>query len=252
MPESLKNTVAVVTGASSGIGRASAIRLAEAGAAIVLVARRDKELLAVEKEIATKGAKTLRVAVDISTAPEASRIVDATIEYFGRIDTLVNAAGVMLNGPSIESPLKEWDRMIDVNLQGLAYLTKAALPHLLNAVSTSSRKVADVVNISSVGGRFTAPQVAIYSATKFAVTAATEAWRQEFTKQSLRFSVVEPGATATQLFDQKPGSWEGFTKMFGDVERLHAEDIAEAVHYIVASPRRVAINEIVIRPTDQA
>lgn len=109
-----------------------------------------------------------------------------------------------------------------------------------------------MVNISSVGGRFAAAQVAVYNATKFAVTAATEAWRQEFTKQSLRFSVVEPGATATELFDQKAGSWEGFTKMFGDVERLHAEDIAEAVHYIVASPRRVAINEIVVRPTDQA
>ncbi len=252
MSESLKNTVAVVTGASSGIGRATAMRLAEAGAAIVLVARRDEVLRAVEKEITTKGAKTLRLAVDVSTAPEASRIVDATIEHFGRLDTLVNAAGVMLNGPSIESPLKEWDQMIDVNLRGLVYLTKAALPHLLNAVSTSSRKVADVVNISSVGGRFAAPQVAIYNATKFAVTAATEAWRQEFTKQSLRFSVVEPGATATQLFDQKAGSWEGFTSMFGEVERLHAEDIAEAVHYIVASPRRVAINEIVIRPTDQA
>ncbi len=252
MSESLKNTVAIITGASSGIGRASAIRLAEEGAAIVLVARRDAELLAVEKEIVAKGAKTLRLAVDISTAPEASRIVDATMEHFGRIDTLVNAAGVMLNGPSVESPLQEWDQMIDVNLRGLIYLTKAALPHLLDAVSTSSRKVTDVVNISSVAGRFATAQVAIYNATKFAVTAATEAWRQEFTKQSLRFSVIEPGATATELFDQKQGSWEGFTKMFGEVERLHAEDIAEAVLYIISNPRRVAVNEIVVRPTDQA
>ncbi len=252
MSESLLNTVAVVTGASSGIGRASAIRLAVGGADVVLVSRRDQELQKLEEEISVLGRQTLRLPADISSSAEAARIVEKTVERFGRLDTLINAAGVMLNGPSIESPLKEWDQMVDVNLRGLMYITKAALPHLLAAVSSSSRKVADVVNISSVGGRFTAPQVAIYNATKFAVTAATDAWRQEFTKQSLRFSVVEPGATATSLFDQKAGQWEGFTQMFGEVERLHAEDIAEAVHYIVASPRRVAVNEVVIRPTDQA
>jgi NADP-dependent 3-hydroxy acid dehydrogenase YdfG len=102
-----------------------------------------------------------------------------------------------------------------------------------------------------VAGRFAAAQVAIYNATKFAVTAATEAWRQEFTKRNVRFSVIEPGATATELFEQKSGQWEGFTSIFGEVEQLHAEDIADAAYYIVSSPRRVAINEIVIRPTDQ-
>ena len=248
----LNEVVALVTGASSGIGRATAIRLASGGANVVLVARRDEELKSVEWEISTMGRKTLRMATDISSADEAAKIVDKTIQTFGRLDVLVNAAGVMLNGPSVESPLTEWDQMVDVNLRGLMYVTKAALPHLLNAVAVSVRQVADVVNISSVAGRFSAPQVAIYNATKFAVTAATESWRQEFARQSLRFSVIEPGATATQLFEQKAGQWEGFTKAFGEVERLHAEDIAEAVHYIVASPRRVAVNEIVIRPTDQA
>ncbi|WP_277749145.1 SDR family NAD(P)-dependent oxidoreductase [Paenirhodobacter populi] len=155
-----------------------------------------------------------------------------------------------LNGPSIESPLSDWDKMVDVNLRGLMYVTKAALPHLLEAVGTSPRKVADVVNISSVGGRVAAAQVAIYGATKFAVTAATEAWRQEYTRQSLRFSVVEPGAVATELWNAE-GQWEGFTAMFGEVERLLAEDIADAVAYIVTNPRRIAVNEIVIRPTDQ-
>jgi NADP-dependent 3-hydroxy acid dehydrogenase YdfG len=110
----------------------------------------------------------------------------------------------------------------------------------------------DVLLLDSVAGRFTAPQVAIYNATRFAVTAATEAWRQEFTRQSIRFSVIEPGATATELFEQKDGQWEGFTAMFGEVEWLHAEDIAEAISFIVTSPRRVAINEIVVRPTDQS
>jgi NADP-dependent 3-hydroxy acid dehydrogenase YdfG len=178
-------------------------------------------------------------------------VIERTVAEYGRIDTLINAAGLMLNGPSIDSPLPEWDQMVDVNLRGLMYLTKAALPHLLEAVASSPRHVADVVNISSVAGRVAAPQVAIYNATKFAVTAATEAWRQEFTKRSVRFSVIEPGATATELFEQKAGQWEGFTSMFGEVERLNPEDVAHAALFIVSSPRRVAINEIVIRPTDQ-
>lgn len=252
MSESLKNTVAIVTGASSGIGQATALRLAAAGARVALVARRGDRLEKLAAQINATGGTALPIIADITTADQAAAVIERTITDLRRIDTLVNAAGVMLNGPSIESPLEEWDRMVDVNLRGLMYITKAALPHLVAAVATSPRKVVDVVNISSVGGRFAASQVAIYSATKFAVTAATEAWRQEFTKQSIRFSVVEPGATATELFDQKAGQWEGFTAMFGEVERLHAEDIAEAVSFIVTSPRRVAINEILIRPTDQA
>jgi len=131
------------------------------------------------------------------------------------------------------------------------YVTRAALPHLLVAARNNSRSVADVVNISSVAGRVAAPTVAIYNATKFAVTGATEAWRQEFTKRNVRFSVIEPGRTQTELFDQKANSAADFEAAFGAVEQLHAEDIAEAIAYIVTQPRRVAVNEIVIRPTDQ-
>lgn len=247
----LEGTVAIVTGASSGIGQATANQLAAAGARVALVARRADRLEKLAHQIQAAGGTALSIEADITSAHEAERVVARTIAEFGRLDTLVNAAGVMLNGPSIESPLKEWDQMVDVNLRGLMYVTKAALPRLVEAVATSPRKVVDIVNISSVAGRFAAPQVAIYNATKFAVTAATEAWRQEFTRQSVRFSVIEPGATATGLFEQKEGQWEGFTAMFGEVERLHAEDIAEAVSFIVTNPRRVAVNEIVIRPTDQ-
>jgi NADP-dependent 3-hydroxy acid dehydrogenase YdfG len=250
MGESLKDTVALVTGASSGIGQASAIRLAEAGASVALVARRAERLDRLAADIRAKGGEAIAIAADIASARDAEDAVARTVAELGRLDTVVNAAGVMLNGPSVESPLSDWDQMVDVNFRGLMYVTKAALPHLLQAVGTSPRKVADVVNISSVGGRHAAPQVAIYSATKFAVNAATEAWRQEFTRQSLRFSVVEPGATTTELWN-KEGQWEGFTAMFGEVERLLAEDIAEAVAYIVTNPRRVAVNEILIRPTDQ-
>lgn len=252
MAEKLDNTVALVTGASSGIGKATAIRLATAGARVVLVARRIERLKELEQQIRNAGGEAFLIEADLTKVNDANEAITKTISQFGRLDTLVNAAGVMLNGPSVSSPLAEWEQMVDVNLKGLMYITKAALPHLIDAVATSPRKVVDVVNISSVGGRFAAPQVAIYNATKFAVTAATEAWRQEFTKQSVRFSVVEPGATTTELFEQKEGQWEGFTAMFGEVERLHAEDIAETVAFIVTNPRRVAINEIVVRPTDQA
>jgi NADP-dependent 3-hydroxy acid dehydrogenase YdfG len=250
MAESLSNTVALITGASSGIGQASALRLAASGARVALVARRAERLAKLAADIRAKGGEAIAIAADIASARDAEDVVARTVAELGRLDTVVNAAGVMLNGPSVESPLSDWDRMVDVNFRGLMYVTKAALPHLLQAVGTSPRKVADVVNISSVGGRYAAPQVAIYSATKFAVNAATEAWRQEFTRQSLRFSVVEPGATTTELWN-KEGQWEGFTAMFGQVERLLAEDIAEAVSYIVTNPRRVAVNEILIRPTDQ-
>jgi len=248
--EKLEGTVALVTGASSGIGQAAALRLATEGARVALVARRANRLAQLAQQIRAAGGQALPIEADIASAKEAERVVTSTVAQFGRLDTLVNAAGVMLNGPSLESPLEDWDQMVNVNLRGLMYVTKAALPHLVEAVTTSPRKVVDVVNISSVGGRFAAPQVAIYNATKFAVTAATESWRQEFTRKSIRFSVVEPGATTTELWN-KEGQWEGFTAMFGEVERLHAEDIAEAVSFIVTNPRRVAINEIVVRPTDQ-
>lgn len=250
--EKLEGTIVLVTGASSGIGQATALRLTSEGAHVALVARRAERLQILAQQIRDNGGTALVIEADITSAREAEDAVARTVTEFGRLDTLVNAAGVMLNGPSIDSPLEEWERMVDINLKGLMYMTKAALPHLVAAVASSRRKVADVVNVSSVAGRFAAGQVAIYSATKFAVTAATEAWRQEFTRQSVRFSVVEPGATTSELFEQKPGQKEGYTAMFGEVEELHAADIAAAVSFIVTNPRRVAINEIVVRPTDQA
>lgn len=250
MAESLTNTTALITGASSGIGHATALSLAEAGARVALVARRAERLEELASEIRAKGGTAIAIPADITSEQEAEQTIARTIAEFGRVDTIVNAAGLMINGPSLDLSPTDWDEMINLNLRGLMYVTKAALPHLLDAVGSSPRKVADVVNISSVAGRFAAPHVAIYNATKFAVTAATESWRQEFTRKSLRFSVVEPGAVATELWKQK-GSWEGFTAMFGEVEPLLASDIADAVSYVVRSPRRVAVNEIVIRPTDQ-
>ncbi|MFT8310911.1 MAG: SDR family NAD(P)-dependent oxidoreductase [Sporolactobacillus sp.] len=252
MVENLQNTVTIVTGASSGIGRAIAKKLAAAGSNVVLVARRRQKLSELADEIEKANGKAWLIEADLTSNDEAIRVVKETIEKFDRLNILVNAAGVMLNGDSIETPVEDWDAMVNINLRGLMYLTKAALPYLKESAQNGNRRVSDVVNISSVAGRFAAAQVAIYSATKFAVTAATEAWRQEYTRQHIRFTVIEPGKTATELFHHRAGEHEAFEKMFGKVEELQAEDIANTVHFIVTSPRRVAINEVVIRPTDQA
>ncbi|WP_144142679.1 SDR family NAD(P)-dependent oxidoreductase [Paraburkholderia sp. BCC1884] len=252
MSESLQGTVALITGASSGIGYAVALRLATAGASIAIVARRRDKLEELASKIGATGSKVLIIEADLVDPAQAAAAVANTVTEFGRLDTVVNSAGVMLNGDSLTTPMADWELMVDLNLKALMYVTKAALPHLIRDVETSPRHVADVVNISSIAGRVARRHVAIYNATKFGVTAATEAWRQEYTRQSVRFSVVEPGAVETELFDHQSSiTQEAYRKMFSDVEKLHAADIAEATAFIVTNPRRVAVNEIVIRPTDQ-
>jgi len=252
MAEHLNGTVALVTGASSGIGRSTALRLAAAGAAVAVVARREKRLEELAAEIRAAGGTVLTIAADLTDAAAAEAAVERTVSGLGRLDTIVNAAGLMLNGPTEELTLQDWDQMVDINLRGLLYVTKPAIPHLLAAAQDGPRKVADLVNVSSVAGRFAAATTAGYNATKFGVTAFTEALRQEFAQRHLRVSVIEPGRVDTELFDHREGSAEGFTEMFGEIEYLKAEDIAEAVGYIVTNPRHIAINEIVIRPSEQA
>ncbi|MEV6609204.1 SDR family NAD(P)-dependent oxidoreductase [Kutzneria sp. NPDC051319] len=254
MPHStiLRSTVALVTGASSGIGQATARRLAAEGATVVLVARRQDRINTLAKEIAERDGHAVALAADLTDPAAAAGVVGAAVAQLGRLDMLVNAAGVMLLGDAIGAPLPEWQQMVDINVKGLLYITKAALPHLVDAATTHPRQVADVVNISSIAGRFAIPNAAVYNATKFGVTAATESWRQEFARRNVRFSVVEPGLVETELMGhQQAAVQERMTARFADVEQLHPDDIAEAVAYIVTSPRRRAVAEIVIRPTDQ-
>jgi NADP-dependent 3-hydroxy acid dehydrogenase YdfG len=251
MPERLDGTVALVTGASSGIGRASALSLAAHGASVAIVARRRDRLETLAATIRSGPGRALILATDIATASKAAAVVEGTIAELGRLDTVVNAAGVMLTGDSVSSPIEDWERMIDLNLKALMHIIRAALPHLLESVATSRRSVTDVVNVSSVAGRVVSPRSAIYNATKFAVTAATESWRQEYTRQGIRFSVVEPGAVDTELALQQESTQAWLDTMFVGREVLDAQDIADAIAYIVTNPRRVAVNEIVIRPTDQ-
>jgi NADP-dependent 3-hydroxy acid dehydrogenase YdfG len=252
MSDRLDGTVALVTGASSGIGEATAVALADQGAAVALVARRAERLEELADKIRDNGGTALVLAGDVTVERQAREVVERTVTELGRLDTLINNAGVMLLGPVVGAPLEEWQRMVEVNVLGLLYCAHAALPHLLSAADDDPRHVADLVNISSVAGRVARSGSAVYNATKHGVGAFSEGLRQEVTGRHVRVSLVEPGATATELSGHnRPEILEGIKKRFTDVERLRAEDIADAIGYIVTRPRHVAINEVLIRPTEQ-
>jgi NADP-dependent 3-hydroxy acid dehydrogenase YdfG len=248
----LDGTVALITGASSGIGESTARELAAHGATVVLVARRADRLDALANEIRASGARALPVEADVTQQSAAQGAVQRAVEEFGRLDLLVNNAGVMLLGPILDAPTEEWERMVQLNLLGLLYCAKAALPHLLEAAQHEPRRTADLVNVSSVAGRQVRLGSGVYNATKHAVGAFSESLRQEVTGHHVRVSLVEPGAVDTELAGHnRPEIRDGLARRFAEMKRLEAHDIAEAIAYIVTRPRHVAINEILIRPTEQ-
>ncbi|WP_328687838.1 SDR family NAD(P)-dependent oxidoreductase [Streptomyces phaeochromogenes] len=251
MADQLDGTVAMVTGASSGIGRASARQLAARGAAVALVARRKNRLTELADEISAAGGTVTVVDADITDRKQASTAVERTMTELGRLDTVVNCAGVMLTGPADEAPVEEWERMVSLNLMGLLYVSHAALPHLISSAENSSRRVADLVNVSSGAARTARGGAAVYAATKMSVNTFSEALRQEAAPHNVRVSIVEPGAVDTELFEhQRPVVREHFEQWLADVEKLWPEDIADAIEYIVTRPRRVTVNDIMVRPTD--
>jgi NADP-dependent 3-hydroxy acid dehydrogenase YdfG len=248
----LDGTVALVTGASSGIGEATAKRLAAEGAAVAVGARRLDRLEKLVGEIADAGGTAVAIESDITDRAQAEDLVERTVKTLGRLDTVVNNAGVMLLGPALDAPVEEWERMVDLNVKGLLYVAKAAMPHLVKFADEAPRLVTDMVNISSVAGRRARSGSAVYNATKFAVGAFSEALRQEVTERHVRVSLVEPGAVITELSSHnRPEVLEEIKGRFGEIERLEATDIADAISYIVTRPRHVAINEILVRPTEQ-
>jgi NADP-dependent 3-hydroxy acid dehydrogenase YdfG len=250
MASSLAGTVALVTGASSGIGAATARQLAAHGAAVALAARRKDRLEALAGEIGDAGGTALVIECDVTREDEASGAVERTVSELGRLDTLVNNAGVMLLGPGLGAPLSEWQRMIELNVLGLLYCAHAATPHLVSAAADGPRQVADMVNISSVAGRVARNGNGVYSLTKHGVAAFSESLRQELAQRYVRISLVEPGATANELASHNRAEvLESIRSQFG--QTMAAEDIADAITYIVTRPRTVAINEILIRPTEQ-
>jgi NADP-dependent 3-hydroxy acid dehydrogenase YdfG len=248
----LSGTVALVTGASSGIGEATAKRLAADGATVAVAARRNDRLQKLAREIDDAGGKALAIEADVTDRAAAEALVGRTVAELGRLDTVVNNAGVMLLGPSLDANIEEWERMVDINVKGLLYVAKAALPHLIKGADEGPRLVADMVNISSVAGRRAREGSAVYNATKFGVGAFSEALRQEVTERHVRVSLVEPGAVITELASHnRPAVQEEMKGRFGNIERLEADDIADAISYIVTRPRHMAINEILVRPTEQ-
>ena len=248
----LNGTVALVTGASSGIGEATALTLAQHGAAVAIAARRKDRLDELAARIADIGGTVTAIEADVSSQAQAQALVKRTVSELGRLDTLINNAGVMLLGPAVDAPLQEWDRMVGVNIQGLLYCAHAAIPHLLEAADDGPRNVADMVNVSSVAGRVARNGSGVYNLTKHGVGAFSESLRQEVTRRHVRVSLVEPGAVDTELrLQNRPEIQEQMAKRFTDTEILAAQDIADAISFIVTRPRRMAINEILVRPTEQ-
>lgn len=249
--ERLDGTVALVTGASSGIGEAVARALAGQGASVALVARRKDRLDELASDLERDGRNALAIQADITQRSEAVAAVREAIGRFARMDTLVNNAGVMFVDPVERALPEEWDRMVALNVNGLLNMARAALPHLLETAETGHRRVADMVNISSVAGIKTGAGVSVYSLTKYGVGAFTESMRQEVAARHVRVSVIEPGSANTELRNSLRVEVQTRDRARAGIERLEPADVADAVQYIVTRPRRVAVNEIVVRPTEQ-
>ena len=245
---SLTGLVALVTGASSGIGAATARRLSGEGAAVALVARRRERLEALAAEIAAIGGSALAVQADITDSALAEDAVAQTVDGFSRLDILVNNAGLMLLGTALHSTLEDWDRMIALNVRAVLHITHAALPYLIDAAATSARGVADIVNVSSTAGRVARPSSSVYNLTKFGLNGFTEALRQELLVERVRVSVVEPGTVDTELVNHLG---DAARAQVNSIEPLRPEDVADAIAYIVTRDRRVAVNEILVRASEQ-
>lgn len=245
----IKDKVVIITGASSGIGEATARLLAKEGAKVVLAARRADRLENLTKEIESAGGTALAVQTDVVKRAEVENLARVTLEKFGKIDVLVNNAGIMPLSFTKNLHVEEWERMVDVNIKGVMYAIAAVLPKM------REQKDGHILNISSVAGRKLFPGGAVYCATKFAVTALTEGMRMELSPpDNIRFTAIEPGAVSTELthtitdkeiFEMwnKPGRQE--------MTPLESNDIAEAILYAITQPERVSVNEILLQPTSQ-
>jgi NADP-dependent 3-hydroxy acid dehydrogenase YdfG len=243
----LSGKAVAITGASSGIGEATAVTLARAGASVALGARRKDRIDALAARIEDEGGTAVALEVDVSDESAARGFVEAAHERFGRLDTLINNAGVMLLGPVEQADSEDWRTMINVNVLGLMYCTAAALPFMLEQGG------GDIVNISSVAGRFARAGNAVYAATKFGVGAFSEGLRNEVTERGVRVTLIEPGFVDTELQGHNTGevleTLEAMREHLRDP--LRAQDIAHGILYTVSQPPHVSVNEVLIRPTRQ-
>jgi len=242
MSGALTGRVAVVTGASSGIGEATARRLAAEGASVALLARRTDRIEAVAAELAADGATARAYTADVTDADGVREVLGQVVADLGGIDVLVNNAGTAVHGDAATADLADWRLMVDVNLMGVLQTTHAAIAHLVAAAS-GEHGVADVVTVSSASGRRVPnAQNNVYAATKHAVGAFSEALRRELGPQHVRVGLVEPGFVVTELTGDLT---------FGELDALEADDVADAIVWVVTRPRRAAVNEVLLRPIEQ-
>jgi len=244
----LAGRAAAITGASSGIGEATAIALAKAGASVALGARRLDRLEDLAGRINADGGKAVAIECDVADEASAHAFVNGAAEQLGRLDILINNAGVMLLGPVEGADTNDWRTMIEVNVLGLLYCTQAALPLLRDSGQ------GHIVNVSSIAGRSASAGVGVYNATKWGVTGFSEALRQEAAHSKIRVTCVEPGLVETELqgHNKNPFVIETLDKMMKDIgDVLQPEDIADAIIHAVTAPARVSVNEVLIRPSGQ-
>lgn len=246
---SLEGRVVAITGASSGIGEATALAVAAEGAAVSLAARRVDRIEALAERINGEGGRALAIETDITDEEQANAFIARTHEELGGLDALINNAGVMLLGPVAGAPTEQWRQMLDVNLLGLLYCTHAALP-ILGAQGSG-----DIVNVASVAGRIAAMGSGVYNMTKWGVVGFSEALRQECALANVRVTAIEPGWVATELqgHNDNPLVVERMNKMIEAIEKvLDPEDIARAIVFALSQPPHVSVNEMLIRPTKSA
>ncbi len=243
----IKDKVAIITGASSGIGFVTALALSKAGAKVAIGARRTNMLSELEKKIKENGGEVYSQKLDVTKKNECNSFVDNVLKKWGTVDILVNNAGLMPLSFFKNLKIDEWDQMIDVNIKGVLYCTGAVVTHMLE------NKSGHIINISSVAGRIVFPAGSVYCATKHAITAFSEGLRQELSvRKNIRVTCIEPGVVATELTNTiTDESLQGFVENAKKMEALQAEDIANAIVYAIESPNHVNVNEILIRPTTQ-
>ncbi|MBB5350937.1 NADP-dependent 3-hydroxy acid dehydrogenase YdfG [Haloferula luteola] len=246
MNTNIEGKVVVITGASSGLGEATARHLSAGGATVVLGARRVDRLKGLADELTAKGGKAMPVACDVSDREQVKALVDAAVQKFGRVDVILNNAGVMPLAPLERLKVDEWDQMIDVNFKGVLYGIAAALPHM------REQKGGHIINVSSVYGHTVGPAAAVYCATKFAVRALSEGLRQEVKPYNIRTTVISPGAVATELLEHisEKDIAQGTQEIVDEIA-IPADSFARMVAFAISQPEDVDVNEILFRPTRQ-
>jgi len=246
MTQGIKDKIVVVTGASSGLGEATAQLLSAQGATVVLGARRADRLQSLAKDLEVRGGKALALTTDVTRREQVKALVDSAVQTYGRIDVMINNAGLMPQAPLERLKVDEWDRMIDVNIKGVLYGIAAALPHM------QRQKAGHFINVSSVAGHRVGPGFAVYAATKYAVRALSEGLRQEVKPYNIRTTVISPGAVATELPDSvtDPDASKRIRTFYEQVA-VPADSFARAVAFAMSQPEDVDINEILYRPTRQ-